>query len=100
MTETGAIAWSVLVGFRYENSKLEARCGYGQQIVHEISSRLASDSHFAIYEPDLNRVWPKNGINREAEIRKFAAEHGWELRYYKDGLCAIFAKAGAARRPT
>jgi hypothetical protein len=68
-----------------------------QLLVDEISTCLETEPHFAIYEPDLDRVWPKNGINREAEIRKFAAEHGWELRYYKDGFCAIFAKVGAKR---
>ena len=63
-----------------------------QLLAEEISKRLETEPHYAVYEPELSRVWPKNHGNREAEIRKFAEEYGLELRYYKDDLCAIFSK--------
>lgn len=46
----------------------------------------------AIYEEELQRVWPKNEENRKAKIARFAKEHGFRLIYYKLGLCAIFVE--------
>jgi hypothetical protein len=31
-----------------------------------------------------------DGERREAQIARFAHAHGWRLRYYRDGFCAIF----------
>jgi hypothetical protein len=45
-----------------------------------------------IYQPELVRVWPKAGKDREKSIMEFAQRHHWRLRFYKDGLCAIFDK--------
>ena len=59
----------------------------------EIAKELKSANHYAVYEPEITRVWPHNGHKREAKIASFAEEHGWRLRYYKDGFCAIFDKA-------
>jgi len=39
---------------------------------------------------DLQRFWPLELRNREAEIERFAKQHGFKLRFYKRGLCAIF----------
>jgi hypothetical protein len=47
----------------------------------------------------LSRVWPPNGTSREAEITYFAEQHGWRLRFYKEGFCAIFDKAPRKRKP-
>ena len=57
----------------------------------QIAKELKSAKHYAVYEPDLARVWP-NRQNREAQIASFAKKHGWRLRYYSDGFCAIFDK--------
>ena len=46
--------------------------------------------HCAIYEHELQRVWPITEKNRKAKIERFAEEHGFRLVYYKQGLCAIF----------
>jgi hypothetical protein len=54
-------------------------------------------SHYAIYENDLMRVWPLNEPYREAKIAKFAEEHGYRLRFYKRGMCAIFDKRTPSR---
>jgi hypothetical protein len=50
----------------------------------------------AVYEHDLQRVWPLNEENRKAKIEQFAKEHGFRLAYYRKGLCAIFEEAPAS----
>jgi hypothetical protein len=56
-----------------------------------IAKELKSASHCGVYEPELARVWP-DSENRQAQIALFAKKHGWRLRYYKHGFCAIFDK--------
>ena len=56
-----------------------------------IAAELRTAKHCAVYEPELDRVWPANQ-NREKELARFAENHGWRLRFYQDGLCAIFDK--------
>lgn len=48
--------------------------------------------HCAIYEDDLQRIWPLNEQDRKPKIAQFAKEYGFELSFYKQGLCAIFEK--------
>jgi hypothetical protein len=48
--------------------------------------------HCAIYEDELQCIWPLNEENRKAKIEQFAKEYGFHLSYYKQGLCAIFDK--------
>jgi hypothetical protein len=57
-----------------------------------IAQELKKARHYGVYEPELSRVWPGNGRSREAEVALFARQHGWRLRFYKDGFCAIFDK--------
>ena len=66
-----------------------------------IERELQSDkwSHYAVYEPELMRVWPLDEPDREAKIAKFAKENGFRLRFYRMGMCAIFDK-GTPRRDT
>jgi hypothetical protein len=45
---------------------------------------------YAVYEPDLKRLWPVNDKDREAKIAQFAMQYGFRLRFYRKGLCAIF----------
>ena len=52
--------------------------------------------HCAIYENELQRMWPLTEKDRQAKIAQFAKEYGFRLRYYKQGLCAIFEKGTAA----
>jgi hypothetical protein len=49
--------------------------------------------HCAVYEKELQRVWPITEKNRKAKIEQFAREHGFRLAYYKQGLCTIFEEA-------
>jgi hypothetical protein len=46
----------------------------------------ASDlGHRAVYEKELQRVWPITEENRKAKIAEFAKNHGFRLAYYKQG---------------
>ena len=46
--------------------------------------------HSAIYERDLERLWPLNEKDREAKIAQFATQYGFRLRFYSKGMCAVF----------
>ena len=61
-------------------------------LASRIDKELKKAKHCAVYEPDLSRVWPHDRKMREAQVASFAKAHGWRLRYYKDGFCAIFDK--------
>jgi hypothetical protein len=53
----------------------------------------ASDfGHCAVYEKELQRLWPITEENRKTKIAKFAEKRGFRLAYYKQGHCAIFLK--------
>ena len=64
-------------------------------LASQIARELMKANHCAVYEPELTRVWPRNGTAREAKVALFAQQNGWRLRYYKDGFCAIFDNAPA-----
>ena len=49
--------------------------------------------HCAVYEDELQRLWPLEAVYREARIATFAERYGFRLRFYQKGLCAIFEKA-------
>ena len=48
--------------------------------------------HCAVYEDELERLWPLDEQDREAKIVEFAKAYGLRLRFYHKGLCAIFDK--------
>jgi len=48
--------------------------------------------HCAIYEKDLQRLWPAHEKDRETKITQFAEKYGFRLRFYSKGLCALFDK--------
>jgi hypothetical protein len=59
---------------------------------HDSRLRLQANDlgHCAVYEKELQRVWPIAEENRKAKIAEFAKKHGFRLAYYKQGHCAIF----------
>ena len=58
----------------------------------------ASDlGHCAVYEKELQRLWPITEENRKTKIAEFAGKHGFRLAYYKQGHCAIFLDDPQAR---
>jgi hypothetical protein len=61
-------------------------------LASRIAQELEETRHYGVYEPELSRVWPRNGGSREPEVALFARQHGWRLRFYKEGFCAIFDK--------
>jgi hypothetical protein len=61
-----------------------------RNLSRQIKRELKTAKHCAIYEEELNRVWPEDGNRREPKIARLAQEHGFRLRFYRDGLCAIF----------
>ncbi len=68
------------------------------QIERELETETARIGHCAIYEDQLQRIWPLNEENRKGKIEQFAKEHGFKLSFYKPGLCAIFEKEGRVSR--
>jgi hypothetical protein len=70
-----------------ESGRLKKLAG---QIEYELQGR--GQTHCAIYEDELQRVWPLDQKGREAMIAQFAKEYGFRLRFYKKGMCAIFDK--------
>jgi hypothetical protein len=57
----------------------------------------------ALYEDELQRLWPLDAPYREVRIAAFAAKYGFRLRFYRKGMCAIFDRhpdeiAGLRRR--
>ena len=54
--------------------------------------------HYAVYEAELQRIWPLNAKDREKKIAQFATERGFLLSFYKQGLCAIFENKKRPRK--
>ena len=59
-------------------------------IRRELRLQAGKYGQCAIYEDELQRVWPLDEENRKAKIEQFGNENGFRLVYYKPGLCAIF----------
>ena len=62
------------------------------KIRSELETQTQELGHCAIYEEELQRIWPLDEENREKKIAEFAREYGFHLNFYKQGLCAIFVK--------
>ena len=68
-------------------------------LVTRISREIAKMGRCAVYEDELQRLWPFNQKDREAKIAQFAKDYGFRLRHYKKGLCAIFDKRPTRSKP-
>ena len=62
------------------------------KIERELETQTEKLGHCVIYEEELQRIWPLDEENRERKVAQFARDCGFHLRFYKDGLCAIFVK--------
>ena len=62
-----------------------------RKLLQQIKCELKTAKHCAVYEEELSRVWPA-GNQREPKVRRFADDNGFRLRFYRDGLSAIFDK--------
>jgi hypothetical protein len=54
--------------------------------------QLGGHKHYAVYEEDLQSLWPLKDGQREAKLAQFAQQHGFRLLFYQKGLCAIVDK--------
>lgn len=63
-----------------------------RRLIRQINQELTTAKHCAVYEEELSRVWPDDRKKRETLIAQFAKDNGFRLRFYRDGLCAIFDK--------
>jgi hypothetical protein len=63
-------------------------------LAEHINRRLLATAgrweHCAVYEAELQRLWPMDDKNRRMKLEQFAKEHGFHLTFYQPGLCAIF----------
>lgn len=66
-----------------------------EEIKRQLETQTANIGHCAIYENDLQRIWPLDQKDREKKIALFAREYGFHLSFYKEGLCAIFVRESA-----
>jgi hypothetical protein len=74
---------------------------YDSYLMMTVFSALAAQIHrelkhgeqCTVYEFDLIRVWSLNEKDRKAKIIQFATEHGFCMRFYRMGWCAIFERA-------
>jgi len=62
-----------------------------RKLLQQIKRELKTANHCAVYEEELSRVWPEE-IQRAPKVARFAEDNGFRLRFYRDGLCAIFDK--------
>ena len=76
-----------------------AEMAHMKMLASQIERELQADEwkHCAVYEYDLIRLWPLDEPKREAKIAQFAEEYGFRLRFYRQGLCAIFEKRPRGR---
>ena len=63
-----------------------------ERIRRDLQLQTTKSAHCAIYEGELQRIWPVNEQDREKKIAQFANEYGFHLSFYKHGLCAIFVE--------
>ena len=53
---------------------------------------LYLNEHCALFENDLGYICPRNDQDRKKKLAEFAAQYGFRLRFYRQGLFAIFGK--------
>jgi hypothetical protein len=70
-----------------------------KRLAQRIESDLKTSKVSAIYNSELERVFPKTmpSQERQASIRRFAIKHGLDVDIFEVGLCAVFEKAGSGK---
>ena len=63
-----------------------------KRIKEEFGRKAGERAHCAVYEDELQRIWPIDEKDREKKIAHFARDYGFQTGFYKPGLCAIFLK--------
>ena len=67
-------------------------------LADHILKELQSADYCAVYEEQLNPLWPTNDQDREKKLQSFAKEPGLRLRFYLKGQCAVFEKEHSGQR--
>lgn len=69
-----------------------------RMLANRIETELKDQGVCAVYNSDLERVWPKtiSPERRKKEIKRFANRHHLNVTFYDVGLCAVFEKAHSA----
>ena len=62
-------------------------------------SALYQKEHCTLYEKELEQICPRKDKDRKTKLAKFAEQYGFRLRFYREGLCAIFDKRAPAGSP-
>ena len=75
-----------------KNRQPNDSCSAVKALATRISREAAKMGHCAVYEDELQRIWPLKQKDRESKIAHFAKDYDFRLRHYKKGLCAIFDK--------
>ena len=70
-----------------------------KRIKREFRGKGGKRVHCAVYEDELRHIWPLTEKDRQAKIAQFARDYGFQLGFYKQGLCSIFTKDPAPKRP-
>src|SRR5262245_24065078 len=53
---------------------------------------LYLNEHCALFENDLQYICPRTDKDRKKKLAEFAAQYGFRLRLYRQGLFAIFGR--------
>jgi hypothetical protein len=62
------------------------------ELAAQIHRELEHGKECTVYEFELIRFWSLNEKDRKVKIIQFAEEHGFRLRFYRMGWCAVFDK--------
>ena len=57
---------------------------------NQLQLKASDFGHCAVYEKELQRVWPMTEENRKVKIAEFGKKHGFRLAYYKQGIARSF----------
>ena len=65
-----------------------------RKLVERIETELRQQEICAVYNSELERVWPKkiSPEQRKKQIKRFADKHQLAVTFYDVGLCAVFEK--------
>jgi hypothetical protein len=65
-----------------------------RKLVDLIESELKDQEICAVYNSELERVWPKtiDLKKRKQQIKRFAEENQLAVTFYDVGLCAVFER--------
>ena len=67
-----------------------------RRIKREFGVQTGKRVHCAVYEDELQRIWPLTEKDRQAKIARFARNFGFELGFYKQGYVPFLRRSRRA----